>query len=826
MFRKKRELFYFISLFFISAVFSINVFFSSIFWNNHSLLEKILQGFACLFLFLTAIFFIQKIAAPLFLKCRFHKNFFRILFPCILLFSVAITWSDLSFFPHALQPRNSLRILYQPSESIVHPTFSIFPFNKTNDPEIFNGTKDGIPGFANLKEINGQLLLEGSTNFRGYAVLDIPLKTKEYIINIRWNDKTVDFSNTNHLILPASKQLFAGQSCAIRFIFFLLLISRLCTHALILGMVITSMYILIWLLTSGQMTGLFRNWQWLYLILAGLLLLSPQFSYHIAEKVLFFIWTILCSVLLKQWKEKTDDGKYHTRKIHFLLIITAFGLSFLFFGNRTLVLTQTSTLLPAANILFFFSAALWLLPSIFCFLYFMELLSEKAKKSENREKSLWIWFEFFGLFILIFTLYLIAYNPAISSMDSQGQWWQAIGETPIDDAHTPFHTLYLRYLIRIIPSPLFIAMLQILLFAGIGSSFLTWLYKRGIPKYLLLIFILQFSAVPNNGLSVITIWKDIPYGISLLWLTLVLSEIISGQQICHSKRITIPEITVCLLCVCLFRYNGMLPGIAAGVYLLITGIRRRNRRLMISVILSGLLYWIITGPVYRSLPVVHLDFGKNTLDRVMVNDMIGVERIGGTLPTATSQLLDRITGNYREVPYSHYEIDNTWNQIANWSDIDMGTILKSYGRTFISNPVHLLRTILLRTEFVWAVKQIPSGGFIDSVIWNDADIYGYERIITPLKGVWDTLCRISIRNPFFIFIWRIGIDIGLIIVACIYLVANRRCRLFWAALPFWMNLLSLAGVTFPTYRYLWPNEVITGFLLLSFIVQAGKNAEK
>jgi hypothetical protein len=110
--------------------------------------------------------------------------------------------------------------------------------------------------------------------------------------------------------------------------------------------------------------------------------------------------------------------------------------------------------------------------------------------------------------------------------------------------------------------------------------------------------------------------------------------------------------------------------------------------------------------------------------------MIGVERIGGTLPTATSQLLDRITGNYREVPYSHYEIDNTWNQIANWSDIDMGTILKSYGRTFISNPVHLLRTILLRTEFVWAVKQIPSGGFIDSVIWNDADIYGYERIIT------------------------------------------------------------------------------------------------
>jgi hypothetical protein len=98
-------------------------------------------------------------------------------------------------------------------------------------------------------------------------------------------------------------------------------------------------------------------------------------------------------------------------------------------------------------------------------------------------------------------------------------------------------------------------MIQIFLFAGIGSSFLTWLYKRGIPKYLLLIFILQFSAVPNNGLSVITIWKDIPYGISLLWLTLVLSEIVSGLQICHSNRITIPEIIVCLLCVCLFRYK-------------------------------------------------------------------------------------------------------------------------------------------------------------------------------------------------------------------------------------------------------------------------------
>jgi len=826
MFRKKRELFYYISLFLVSVALGTNTFFSSIFWNNHTLPGKILQGFACQFLFLTVIFFIQKLAAPFFLKYKIDKKFIKILFPGILLFSAVITWSDLSFFPHALQPRNSLQILYKRSESIICPSLSIFPFNKKNDPEIFSGTKNGIPGFAELKETNDQLLLEGSTNFRGYAILDIPPKSRELISNIRWNDEAVDFSNTNHLILPASNQLFAGQSCTIQFIIVMLLILRICTYALILGIVITSMYLTICLITSRQINGLFGNWQWLYLILSGLLLISPQFSYHITEKILFFIWTILCSFLLQRWKEKISTGKYQTRKIHFLLIIIAFWLSFLFFGNRTLLLTQTSILLPAGNILFFFSAALWMIPSIFCLLIFMELLSEKARTSVKNENPLRIWFEFFGLFTLIFALYLIAYNPAISSMDSQGQWWQAVGETPIDDAHTPFHTLYLRYLIRIIPSPLFIAIIQILFFAGIGSSFLAWLYKRGMPKYLLMIFLLLFSVIPNNGLSVITIWKDIPYGISLLWLTLILSEIVSNQRICRSKMIAIPEITVSLLCVCLFRYNGLLPGIAAAIYLLITGIRRRNRRLVIPVILSGLLYWIITGPVYRSLPVVPMEFGKNTMNRIMVNDMIGVERIGGTLSIETSQLLNRITGNYREVPYSHYEIDNTWNQTADWSDIDTQTILQSYGNTFIANPVHLLRTILLRTEFVWAVKQIPSGGFIDSVIWSDADIYGFTRITTPLKSVWDPLCRISICDPFFIFIWRIGIDISLMIAAYIYLAANRRRSLFWAVLPYWMNLLSLAGVTFPTYRYLWPNEVISGFLLLSFVVSAGKIAEK
>lgn len=818
MFHKNRAFFYYISLFLFSFALSTNIFFSSLFWKKCTIYEKILEGTTFLLLFIFVIFLIQKLAAPFFLNWEIRKKSFWILISGMLLFTAVITWSDFYFFPHALQPQNFLQIQYKNSETVIHPSLTIYTFNKKNIPEIFNGTEAGIPGFAELKRIDDQQILEGSTNFRGYAVLDIPVRTRALITSILWNDEPVDFSTNDRLILPASNQLLARQSHTIRFVTLVLLVAKFITHFLILGAVTTFMLFTIDLFTNLQIIRYFRNWQLLYLFMAGLLCFSPQFSYHATEKILFFVWTISCSVLLQRWKNSISTGKYQTKKIHFLLIITAFILSFQFFGNRTLILNQTSILLPAENILFFITAALWLIPSIFCLLIFLELLYEKSKKKSETGNLFLTWFLFFGFFILIFALYLIAYNPAISSMDSQGQWWQAVGETPIDDAHTPFHTLYLRFLIGIVPSPLFIAIIQILLFAAVSSSFLTWLNQRGIPKYLLTFFVILFSILPNNGLSVITIWKDIPYGISFLWLTLILSRIASDQKSYLRKITIIPEITVSLLCVCLFRYNGLLPGLAVAIYILVTGIRKRNTRLVIPVILSSLLYWIITGPIYRSIPVIPIEFGKNTLDRIMVNDMIGVERIGGTLSAETSQLLNQITGNYRDVPYSHYEIDNTWKQNADWTRIDSGTIPLYYGKTIVTNPVHFLRTFLLRTEFIWAVKQIPSGGFIDSIIWRDADIFGFPRIVTPLIGVLDAFCQTSILDPFFIFIWRIGIHIGLIITACIFLEANHRRSLIWAALPFWMDLISLSGVTFPSYRYIWPNEVTSGFLLLFFVI--------
>jgi hypothetical protein len=231
-------------------------------------------------------------------------------------------------------------------------------------------------------------------------------------------------------------------------------------------------------------------------------------------------------------------------------------------------------------------------------------------------------------------------------------------------------------------------------------------------------------------------------------------------------------------------------------------------------------------PIYQNLEVVELNFGSKESNLITVNDMIGVDRLGGTLSEKTTDLLNRITENYKQTDYSHFEVDYTWKSRADWSDIETGELLRAYGETIIRNPIKFLRVILMRTDYLWAVKESPSGGFIDSINWTDADLYGFPRIILPVKQTLDSFCRMLTGSPFYYWIWRIGFYIGILIISLVFLSANHRKKQFWVTLPLWMSWLSLFGATYPTYRYLWPVEVVFGFLMFFFTINFTNKEDK
>ncbi|MHC1772086.1 MAG: hypothetical protein AB9907_10175 [Flexilinea sp.] len=825
MFQKKIPLQFLIHSVFSLAL-SVGLFFSSGYWSLSTNKQKIINAGCTLLVSALIVFIIAKISVPFFQKSiretqKQKKKIITILI-CTAGLAGIITWTAAFFFPNPLLPRNTLSIEYFGNDPIIRPTVSIFPFDHRDEPVTFIGTVDGIPGFAEQQTIGTKTVLTGNKNFIGTVTIEIPEETIRSISQIEWNHQIIDFSGSNLINLPSSHNPLTNQSAAIRLIFICLLIATFLSSFYILSLGCFFAFWSIKLITGQNpppdRKQFYRNWQILYLFLTLFILLNPLFTFPLRDKIFFLFLIILYALFLPRLINAEFCRKYNSNRNRILVVLSSIFAAFTIFGNNTIILDQTTSLIPAGNIIYFFLACVWSIAPVYAILLVFEKLQKQTKANSEPRPALKSWFEFFLIFILIFGVYLVAYNPAISSMDSQGQWWQATEMTPIDDAHTPFHTLYLRLLIHIIPSPLFISIVQILFFAGICSSFLTWLYQNGSPKKLLILFTIFFAASPNNGLSVITIWKDIPFGISLLWLTFILSRIYYEQEKYLSKISAIAEITVCLLFVSLFRYNGLFAGIITAFILIILGIAKRNRSLILSVGLFAVLLWVIMIPIYQNLEVVELNFGSKESNLITVNDMIGIDRLGGTLSEKTTDLLNRITGNYKLTDYSHFEVDYTWKSRADWSDIKTGELLRAYGETIIKNPIKFLRVILMRTDYLWAVKESPSGGFIDSINWTDADLYGFPRNIFPIKQTLDSFCRMLTGSPFYYWIWRIGFYIGILIISLVFLSANHRKKQFWVTLPLWMSWLSLFGATYPTYRYLWPVEVIFGFLMFFFTI--------
>ncbi len=99
-------------------------------------------------------------------------------------------------------------------------------------------------------------------------------------------------------------------------------------------------------------------------------------------------------------------------------------------------------------------------------------------------------------------------------MDSQGQWWQATGKNTGGRRPFPFpHAVY--PLVDPLDSSSYVDRDRSD-FMAFGARL--WVpvlaLSEGIPLRFLSVFALVLAVMPNNGLTLITIWKDVPFTIS------------------------------------------------------------------------------------------------------------------------------------------------------------------------------------------------------------------------------------------------------------------------------------------------------------------------
>jgi len=161
---------------------------------------------------------------------------------------------------------------------------------------------------------------------------------------------------------------------------------------------------------------------------------------------------------------------------------------------------------------------------------------------------------------LSFSTWLLAYWPGYMTSDSIHIWWAAKKPGYFIYSHPLMNVIYYRFLQQIWDNVAIVPIFQILLTSMLSSYIFYYIFKKGVNISIILPFYIAFVLSVPIGLYNITLWKDIPFAILVLFLAFYLMKMYLDKRR-GILRISYKNIMIFLLLIiglCLFRYNGII----------------------------------------------------------------------------------------------------------------------------------------------------------------------------------------------------------------------------------------------------------------------------
>lgn len=524
---------------------------------------------------------------------------------------------------------------------------------------------------------------------------------------------------------------------------------------------------------------------------------------------------ILCYISSQTVRDNlTGIHRYVKTKLEWMLWMILFLYTvFAFFG-----IAYLEGFAAGVIVVILLGAAVWMAP---VFVAVMNVLyGFLNSRNLQSEKLDWKWAAgAFGLLMLNYTLWIIAFNPCISSPDSEDLFYLAhvIGETGMSDWHPPFYVLVLRMLISICDSATFLIYVQCAFFSLVLIELLATFWKRGISKRLVVFAYVTIGFSFSSVLQMVSLWKDIPYLVSLLWLTSVLIRLFWREDNKVSVLWSV-ELICALVFTALFRHNGVLPVLGVIVCLLAYFFRRKLYVGVLPVVVAVAAGFLIKGPIYDSYNVVSAPSLKFL---ALANDLMGTYYAGCNTSEEVMEIVMEISGGDPDNwGFSSYYTKTNDNARLEYS---IPEFLGIYIKTFFEHPKALAGEFLRRNSVIWSVvrpSREPPGCVNYMEEWHSMDYeYTYPlRKENSFTYMFTELCnRLTNIRFLYIFVWRTGIYL-LLLLYLFYFVWRGRKKLLSRLMPFvpiMLNILAVAvGSGWPDYRYYWPTAILAVILLL------------
>lgn len=536
-------------------------------------------------------------------------------------------------------------------------------------------------------------------------------------------------------------------------------------------------------------------------------------------KILFYAVSITAATNFSrkfEYIKRIAENRWKKILLACLYMYAAFALV----GQRILIYPLTLNV-TSEGLFVYISTVIWFIPVVNSLLYYLNIAERFVFRKCGKFNS----WQFSVIVIMILTIpafyNLIANNPGISTGDTLAcMIWGAQSLHGTFDWHPAFYCMVLRAIQNVWNSTYAVIAVQYFFWIYVMTEFLLFLRKKGMSDFALIFVALFCGLNAGNFMHLNTIWKDIPYTLSLLWAFIIIGKLCVDFEEYKHKYYIYLELIVALTGVFFYRKNGVVSFIVIAAVLFL--VLRKNARLMISLISSIVLIGMIKGPVYSYFDIQ--SSGKYGMYIGLGQDILGVYYSGGEVSENTLQMINMMT-NYNN---AEYDYTPTCSRQSYEVDVEISTFIINYIDTFLKNPVLMTRAVIDREDALWDIYMGQDSilGCVNctdtadgQLNWND---YYSPRAYVSLSTKMSEATAYTASSQWLAAIeWRAGLFCLLGLISLVFLIIRFGFKKYLViAAPAFGHILSLLLSTgWSDYRYFWPlNLMNLGIILFSILI--------
>ena len=433
--------------------------------------------------------------------------------------------------------------------------------------------------------------------------------------------------------------------------------------------------------------------------------------------------------------------------------------------------------------------------------------------------------------IYLIYLFLVTYPGSVSG-DSVWQIIQGYNNS-YQNNHPVWHTLMIKVLMQMGGSIFGNSNAAVATYSAVQGLFLACcfgyavvtLYQIGVPCFWIVVSYFIYTCMPYNITYSATMWKDVPFGASMLLFVVALFRIV--RDVGEKKKWNYMILFAGGLGVCTMRTNGLAALFAASI-VMVPLLWKGNKKVIYSLSAILVAGWVLTNPVFMLMNVGETPFVE--VLSIPAQQLSRVITYGGELTEYESEMLGKVV-DLDEIPLIYDELvaDPIKDEILLTDPDYLRAHISEYGKIWIKvglrYPGEYLKAWIEQTKGYW------NGGYdyyiyAEYVSDNEFGIYmvPQRNIVFKLVKAYFTFSR---ETVIFEPLQSIGLHVWMLVILWLTNVLHRRKEaLLFAPCFIIIAGLMLGAPVYSQFRYAYPVFTSIPFLAPVTFFSEKKNVNK